>query len=285
MSRALALFVMLCLPAGATCLVERHGWQTWVCDLDAEKPATGNREGDHVWAKDSNKLYYWDGAAWLQIGAGGGGGAPTTATYITQTPDATLSAEQAMSLLGTGLVKNTTGTGVQSIYAGAVCASSFVRQLSASGAPLCDSVNLTVDVSNSLGVANGGTGLGSATDDNIMLGDGVNWASQPLPNCNDSSGRHLNYDTATNTISCGTSSSTTVPTASALLDTLGSIQGSILERSATGWTVILPGQTGSVLTSVGPASDPVWYLKAKALPRAAGLPKVRCNAVRRTNCS
>jgi hypothetical protein len=46
---------------------------------------------------------------------GGGGGAPTTATYITQTPDAGLSAEQALSALGTGIVKNTTATGVLSI--------------------------------------------------------------------------------------------------------------------------------------------------------------------------
>ncbi len=36
------------------------------------------------------------------------------ATYITQTPDATLSAEQALSALATGLVKVTTGTGVLS---------------------------------------------------------------------------------------------------------------------------------------------------------------------------
>lgn len=44
-----------------------------------------------------------------------GSGAPTTATYITQTADATLSAEQAMGSLASGLVKNTTTTGVQSI--------------------------------------------------------------------------------------------------------------------------------------------------------------------------
>lgn len=44
-----------------------------------------------------------------------GAGAPTNATYITQTPSAGLSAEQAMSTLATGLVKNTTATGVQSI--------------------------------------------------------------------------------------------------------------------------------------------------------------------------
>jgi hypothetical protein len=42
-------------------------------------------------------------------------GAPDSATFITQTPDATLTAEQAMSVLATGIVKNTTGTGVQSI--------------------------------------------------------------------------------------------------------------------------------------------------------------------------
>lgn len=41
--------------------------------------------------------------------------APTNATYITQTPNGTLSAEQALSTLGSGIVKNTTGTGVLSI--------------------------------------------------------------------------------------------------------------------------------------------------------------------------
>jgi hypothetical protein len=44
-----------------------------------------------------------------------GGGAPNNATYIVQTPNGTLTNEQAMSALNTGLVKNTTGTGVQSI--------------------------------------------------------------------------------------------------------------------------------------------------------------------------
>lgn len=53
--------------------------------------------------------------ATVDISAGGGGGAPTTATYITQTADAGLSAEQALSSLATGIVKNTTGTGVLSI--------------------------------------------------------------------------------------------------------------------------------------------------------------------------
>lgn len=43
--------------------------------------------------------------------ATGGTGAPTTATYITQTPDAGLSAEQALSALASGLAYVTTSTG------------------------------------------------------------------------------------------------------------------------------------------------------------------------------
>lgn len=70
----------------------------------------------------------------------GGGGAPTGATYITQTPDGTLSAEQALSALATGLVKNTTATGVLSIYGGATCTNQFVRSLDASAAATCASV-------------------------------------------------------------------------------------------------------------------------------------------------
>ena len=95
--------------------------------------------------------------------AGGGGGAPTSATYITQTPDATLSNEQAMSLSGTGIVVNTTGTGVLTIYTGASCTNQFIRALSATGAATCASVNLASDVTGTLPQANGGTGTGALT--------------------------------------------------------------------------------------------------------------------------
>lgn len=45
--------------------------------------------------------------------------APSSATYITQTHDSTLSAEQALSDLATGVLKSTTSTGVISIATGA----------------------------------------------------------------------------------------------------------------------------------------------------------------------
>jgi hypothetical protein len=43
---------------------------------------------------------------------GGGGGAPTDATYIVQTPNASLTNEQAISDLASGILQGTTGTGV-----------------------------------------------------------------------------------------------------------------------------------------------------------------------------
>jgi len=49
------------------------------------------------------------------VDASGAAGAPADATYITQTANGTLSNEQAMGALATGLVQNTTTTGVQTI--------------------------------------------------------------------------------------------------------------------------------------------------------------------------
>jgi len=50
-----------------------------------------------------------------ELAAAGGSGAPTDATYIVQTAHAGLSAEQALGALATGILKNTTTTGVLSI--------------------------------------------------------------------------------------------------------------------------------------------------------------------------
>lgn len=52
-----------------------------------------------------------NGALQVCGAGGGGGGAPTDATYVTQTPNGSLSAEQALSLLSSGIMRVATTTG------------------------------------------------------------------------------------------------------------------------------------------------------------------------------
>jgi hypothetical protein len=70
---------------------------------------------------------------------------------------------------------------------------------------------LTTGVTGTLPVANGGTNLTAALDDNLMVGNGTTWQSKTLPTCTDVTGNHLNYDATTNTFTCGTSSSGGAP--------------------------------------------------------------------------
>lgn len=105
------------------------------------------------------------GGAWTPIL--GGAGAPVDATFWVRTADGTLNNETVMGVLGTGLVINTTTTGVPTIYAGASCTNQFVEALSAIGAATCSSVALTTDVTGTLPVANGGTGFTSGTSGGV----------------------------------------------------------------------------------------------------------------------
>lgn len=129
------------------------------------------------------------GTTWT-LTVAGGGGAPTSATYITQTPDATLTNEQALSALSTGLVVNTTATGVLTIYTGASCTNQFIRALSASGAATCASVDLATDVTglladSSLASNYSGTGACAANTFATTLNDN---ASPTCTAVNDATG-------------------------------------------------------------------------------------------------
>jgi hypothetical protein len=136
----------------------------------------------------------------------------------------------------TGLVIGN-GAGIPTGYAGTTCTNQVLRVLAASGTGTCvtitssyvDSSILTsggalgtpssanlinaatmpaTGITGFLSVANGGLGsIGVATDDMITIGNGTIWQGKTLPDCQDSSGNHLNYTQSSNTLSCGTSSS------------------------------------------------------------------------------
>lgn len=82
-----------------------------VCDLYVRSDASSSNPA--LYAKLSGTATTTGWVAVLSSGAAG----PTDATYLTQTANSTLSAEQALGTLATGLLKSTTTTGVVSIAA------------------------------------------------------------------------------------------------------------------------------------------------------------------------
>lgn len=88
-----------------------------------------------------------------------------------------------------------------------------------------------------LPVSEGGSGLTTATDDTVLVGNGSARQEKTLPNCMDSTGQHINYTASTNAFTCGTSGSTnsfatitptsgSSPVASSATDTLNIAAGS-----------------------------------------------------------
>ncbi len=134
-----------------------------------ESAAGGTPDAGHVriYAKTDGNLYQKDDAG-LETSLAGGG-APSTATYIVQTPDATLSNEQALSALGSGLMKSATGTGIVSTVAapsGAVVGTTDTQTLS--GKIMSNSANvLTMGTLVAKTLAAGVIAIG--TDRNISI--------------------------------------------------------------------------------------------------------------------
>ncbi len=90
--------------------------------------------------------------SWATVDTSAADDAPTTATYITQTADGTLSGEFALSTLTTGLLKVTNGTGVLST-------ATATDYYAPGGADIA--------------VADGGTGASTLTSNGVLYGNGT----------------------------------------------------------------------------------------------------------------
>lgn len=90
-----------------------------------------------------------------------------------------------------------------------------VKDLGITNAKIANStINLTTKVTGALPTGNGGTNLTTASDDNIMVGNGTTWQSKSLPSCSGASSA-LTYDQSANTVGCNTISGGSSSVASA----------------------------------------------------------------------
>jgi len=111
------------------------------------------------------------GGSWTTVDPTGSG--DLDASYWTRVAEATLTDETALGALATGVLLNTTTTGVPTIYTGTSCTNQFVRSLSASAAATCATVDLLTDTASTLTVARGGTGLTTGTSGGILAFTGT----------------------------------------------------------------------------------------------------------------
>jgi hypothetical protein len=118
-------------------------------------------------------------------------------------------------------------------------------------------ITLTTDVTGTLPMANGGTGVAASADDTLLIGSGAAWVAQTLPNCPTGA---LAYTTATNLFNC---TSTGGPTHAMLSvthsDSLAAAvtRGAVIVGNSTpAWSRLTIGAAGTFLRSDG--TDAAW---------------------------
>lgn len=119
--------------------------------------------------------------------------------------------------------------------------------LAFSGGPITGSGVLSL--AGTLGVANGGTNNTAATDDAILVGNGSTFQLKVVGDCQDTSGKHINYIASSNTWTCGTS--------------LGSGARTVMMGGGTGVTLVATSSYFPLYGSRTAAAD--------TLPTAIGL--------------
>lgn len=215
------------------------------------------------------------------------GGIPYFASSTTIASSAALAANRIVLGGGAGTTPATLGS---------LGTTTTLLHGNAAGAPTFGAVSLTADVTGTLPVANGGTGAASFTSGQVLVGSGTSaiavvsagtsgqvltsngssaptWQSGPtgtVTSVATGTGLTGGTITSTGTISLasisdlrvmanisGGSAAPIANTMTGILDaTIGSTRGSLLERGASGWTVLTPGTANYGLLSGGSGADP-----------------------------
>lgn len=99
--------------------------------------------------------------------------------------------------------------------------------------------------------------LYTITDDSVLVGTGTTTASKAIPDCDDSAGQHLNYDTATNAFSCGTSGGSSFDP-STTLDIYDDFMGGLVTAGNVGGTgmYFLAISSGTMSAGASSAANP-----------------------------
>lgn len=153
----------------------------FVVDGSAGSPCTGGGSGAYA---------YRIGGIWVcnAATAGGGGGAPTDATYITQTTNATLTNEQALSSLSTGLMRSATSTGVvTTINTSAGVAANISDETGTSllvfnTSPTLTTPAITTPTITTSILLNGAVSVTSSSAGNLTLGPNGDLITDPVGN-------------------------------------------------------------------------------------------------------
>lgn len=234
-------------------------WDAIFQDAAGERPnTTVVGETTYVLFKYNSAATKWDCLAPGATTGGPGGGAPTDAGYWTKTANGTLSNEFDMSSLATGIVKNTTSTGIPTI---AVAGTDYVAPdatltalaglaTGASKVPMSTGTDTFTQIDfkdEDDMVSNSATAVPSQQSVKAYVDANSGFPSPP----SEDSILIFDFDTMTKAWTPYASQ-----TASELLETIGNDLGDMLVHNGTDWVELNAGTEGQVLSMA--SGSPVW---------------------------